>query len=190
MVYLFNDFKLSLSYPSLSFSVLNDLRSLCLQTSHTFFSSLLGSFIDGARLFREPVWEICTVPHWCDSGRNSGWKTRGEAEDDSSPDRPKYGKKLSLLAKRNSSLKSFQKGSKDFRWVRSNLAGYWQGRLNTSFHDHEQDKILGSICPNQYGGPYNSHRSEIWGPRICDQNWLSWGCVEYMGWPRYFRVTR
>ena len=148
------------------------------------------SFLDGARLFRELVWEIRTVPHWCDSGRNSGWKTRREAEDDSSADRPKYGKKLSLLAKRNSSLKSFQKGSKDIRWVRSNLAGYRQGRLNISFCDHEQDKILGSICPNQYGGPYNSHRSEIWGPRVCDQNWLSWGCVEYMGWPRYFPANQ
>lgn len=38
---MFNDLKLALNYPSLSFSVLNDLRSLSLQSSHTFFSSLL-----------------------------------------------------------------------------------------------------------------------------------------------------
>lgn len=49
MVYLFNDLKLSLNYLSLSFSVLNDLRSLSLQSSRTFFFSSFFFFF-GDRL--------------------------------------------------------------------------------------------------------------------------------------------
>lgn len=112
------------------------------------------SFIGRAGQFRESLWEIRALSHRCDSGRDSGWKTRREAEDNSPSDRPKYGKKLSPLAKRNSSLKvdPQSKGSRDARGVNCNIAGYWQGRHSSSFRDPVQDKMPGSIWLNQYGG--------------------------------------